>query len=85
MHSWNPFRSISNKHQEQAQKIDFVSYITTCLFWRKPGVEAFLLAKLHNDMRASKNELVVHYTPLLLLHAHGILASKSAILIRIHG
>lgn len=43
IHSWNPFGSFMNKHQDKIHKIDFVTCMQTCLHWRKPDMVPLLI------------------------------------------
>ena len=36
--SWNPILSMTNKHQDKVHKVDFLTVMQTCLYWRKPDM-----------------------------------------------
>ena len=41
--SLNPFLSMINKHQDKIHKIDFVTVMQTCLYWRKPDMVPLII------------------------------------------
>ena len=43
INSWNPLVKISNKHQDRIHRVEFVDFIKTVLYWRKPDMVPYVI------------------------------------------